>query len=154
ENFTAYEEESGQQYRFVLPGSKLHRAEWEACLDRLANLSDKPKFVVASGSIPPGVPNDFYARVAQHAKSLGARTVLDTSGPALKGALNKGVFLIKPNQKELAEFVAPPIERDSPRTAACRKLIVAKRTQAVALTLGEDGALLVTADEALRAAPM
>lgn len=154
ENFTAYEQHSGQQYRFVLPGSALHRAEWEACLDKLATLPAKPKFVVASGSIPPGVPDDFYAMVARHAKRLGARTVLDTSGPALGAALDEGVFLIKPNQNELAEFLGKPLASDADRIAACRKLISAGRTQAVALTLGEDGALLVTADEILRAAPM
>ena len=43
ENFTAYEKETGEQYRFVLPGSALHRAEWEACLDKLATLPEKPK---------------------------------------------------------------------------------------------------------------
>jgi 6-phosphofructokinase 2 len=63
ENFTAYEESTGEQYRFVLPGSALHRAEWEAVLDKLSTLADKPKFVVASGSVPPGVPEDFFARV-------------------------------------------------------------------------------------------
>ena len=52
ENFTAYEETTGEQYRFVLPGSALHRAEWEAVLDKLATLPEKPKFVVASGSVP------------------------------------------------------------------------------------------------------
>jgi 6-phosphofructokinase 2 len=51
ENFTAYEESTGEQYRFVLPGSALHRAEWEAVLDKLTTLPDKPKFVVASGSV-------------------------------------------------------------------------------------------------------
>jgi len=154
ENFTAYEEESGLQYRFVLPGSTLHRAEWEACLDKLATLPAKPKFVVASGSIPPGVPDDFYAMVARHAKKLGARMVLDTSGAALGAALEEGVALIKPNQNELAEFLGKPLNRDAERIAACRKLIADGRTQAVALTLGEEGALLVTAGEALRAAPL
>ena len=154
ENFTAYEEESGLQYRFVLPGSTLHRAEWEACLDKLATLPAKPKFVVASGSIPPGVPDDFYAMVARHAKKLGARMVLDTSGVALGAALEEGVALIKPNQNELAEFLGKPLNRDAERIAACRKLIADGRTQAVALTLGEEGALLVTAGEALRAAPL
>ena len=154
ENFTAYEEHSGLQYRFVLPGSTLHRAEWEACLDTLATLPAKPKFVVASGSIPPGVPDDFYAMVARHAKKLGARMVLDTSGAALGAALEEGVALIKPNQNELAEFLGKPLNRDAERIAACRKLIADGRTQAVALTLGEEGALLVTAGEALRAAPL
>ena len=64
ENFTAYEETSGEQYRFVLPGSPLHRAEWEAVLERLVSLPQPPKFVVASGSVPPGVPDDFRARGA------------------------------------------------------------------------------------------
>ena len=64
ENFTAYEETAGEQYHFVLPGSTLHRAEWEAVLETLTTLSGKPKFVVASGSVPPGVPDDFFARGA------------------------------------------------------------------------------------------
>ena len=91
ENFTVYEETTGEQYRFVLPGSTLHRAEWEAVLDRLTTLPQKPKFVVASGSVPPGVPEDFFARVARHARRLGAQCVVDTSGPALKAALAEGV---------------------------------------------------------------
>ncbi len=154
ENFTAYEHSTGRQYRFVLPGSALHRAEWEACLEKLVTLPAKPKFVVASGSIPPGVPDDFYAMVARVANQLGARMVLDTTGAALAAALKEGVTLIKPNQNELAEFFGMPLAHDADRIAACRRLIAEGCTQAVALTLGEDGALLVTAEHALRAAPL
>ena len=154
ENFTAYEETTGEQYRFVLPGSRLHPAEWEACLDRLAKLPDKPRFVVASGSIPPGVPDDFYAAVARCARKMGAKMVLDTSGAALAPALEEGVSLIKPNQNELAEFTGEALEDDDARIAACRKLIDGGKAEAVALTLGGDGAMLVTKDVALRAAPM
>ena len=154
ENFTAYEEASGEQYRFVLPGSALHRAEWEACLDKLATLPKRPKIVVASGSIPPGVPEDFFARVARQAKAFGAKMVLDTSGPALNVALEEGVTLIKPNLGELGEFVGQPLAREQDRIAACRRLVAEKRTEAVALTLGDDGALLVTADGAWRSAPL
>ncbi len=154
ENFTAYEEKSGEQYRFVLPGSALHKAEWEACLDRLATLPEKPKIVVASGSIPPGVPEDFFARVARLARGFGAKMVLDTSGPALKAALAEGVTLIKPNLNEFSDFVGQPLTREQDRIAACRRLIADKRVEAVALTLGKDGALLVTADGAWRSAPL
>jgi 6-phosphofructokinase 2 len=154
ENFTAFEEETGEQYRFVLPGSTLHRAEWEACLDKLATLPDKPKFVVASGSIPPGMPNDFFAMVARHAKALGAKMVLDTSGTGLAPALDEGVTLIKPNQHELSDFVGTKLDKERDYIAACRKLIAASRTEAVALTLGEDGALLITAQRVWRSAPM
>ena len=154
ENFTAYEEETGEQYRFVLPGSALHRAEWEACLDKLATLPEKPKFVVASGSIPPGVPEDFYARVARHAKQFGAKIVLDTAGPGLKAALEEGVTLIKPNLVELSEFAGKPLEGDADCIAAARELIAGGSVEAVALTLGEQGALLITARAAWRAQPM
>ncbi|HZD88981.1 MAG TPA: 1-phosphofructokinase family hexose kinase [Pseudolabrys sp.] len=154
ENFTAFEEDSGEQFRFVLPGSALHRAEWEACLEKLATLPEKPKFVVASGSIPPGVPGDFYAHVARHAKKLGAKMVLDTSGPALKAALGEGVMLIKPNQAELSAFVGKKLDDLRDEVAACRELIDSGQTEAVALTRGDEGALLVTAKHAWRAAPM
>lgn len=154
ENFTAFEEESGQQYRFVLPGSKLHRAEWEACLARLAELPKKPRIVVASGSVPPGVPDEFFADVARLAKRLGAKAVIDTSGPALKAALDEGVTLVKPNLVELSDFAGSSLDTEADRIAAARKLIAAKQTEAVALTLGEDGALLVTGEGAWRAEPM
>ena len=74
-------------------------------LDRLPSLPERPKFVVASGSVPPGAPDDFFARVARHAKALGAKSVVDTSGPALKATLAEGVSLIKPNLVELSDLV-------------------------------------------------
>lgn len=154
ENFTAYEETTGEQYRFVLPGSALHRAEWEAVLEKLATIPQRPKIVVASGSIPPGVPDDFFARVARLAKQLGAQCVIDSSGPALKCALSEGVTLIKPNLVELADLVDAPLANDEARLAACRRLIAEGRVEIVALTLGEEGSLLVTADQAFRAEPM
>jgi 6-phosphofructokinase 2 len=154
ENFTAFEEESGLQYRFVLPGSALHRPEWEAVLDKLSSLPDKPRIVVASGSLPPGVPDDIYAEMTRRARELGARMVIDTSGPSLGASLKDGVTLIKPNQNELSEFVGRKLETDGDRIAACRALIKDGRTEMVALTLGENGAMLVTRERVLRSVPM
>ena len=154
ENFTAYEQDTGEQYRFVLPGSALHRAEWEAVLDKLSSLPDKPQYVVASGSVPPGVPEDFFAQAVRRAKALGARTVIDTSGPALDAVLDEGVTLIKPNLVELIELVGAPLDNERERIAACRRLVAEGGAEIVALTLGEDGALLVTEKRAWRAQPM
>jgi 6-phosphofructokinase 2 len=154
ENFTAYEEATGEQFRFVLPGSPLHRAEWQAVLDALAAFAQQPTFVVASGSMPPGVPDDFFAQVARLAKTLGAKAVVDTSRAALKAALAEGVYLVKPNLNELSDFVGRPLEDDDTRIAACRALIDRRQAEIVALTLGEEGALLVTKDRALKAQPV
>ncbi len=154
ENFTAYETGSGEQYRFVLPGSSLHRAEWEACLATMSKLKDKPRFVVASGSIPPGVPDDYFARVAREAKRLGAQSVVDTSGDALKAALEECIDIIKPNVAELSALTGTALDSDEARIAACSDLIAGGHVKMVALTLGADGALLVTKDDVFKAAPM
>ena len=153
ENFTAYEESTGEQYRFVLPGSALHRAEWEAVLDKLSTLTDKPKFVVASGSVPPSVPEDFFARVTRCASQLGAQSVIDTSGSALKAALAQGASIIKPNLAELSDLLETTLDTDKARIAACRKLTRDGHAKIVALTLGEQGALLVTGDRIFRSQP-
>jgi 6-phosphofructokinase 2 len=154
ENFTAFESETGEQFRFVLPGSTLHRAEWQACLDKLASLTAKPRFVLASGSIPPGVPDDFFARVAHIARQLGAETVIDTSRSALTAVLDESVSIIKPNLVELSELAGEPLQTDEACVATCRRLIGKGQACTVALTLGEDGALLVTAKDAWKALPM
>jgi 6-phosphofructokinase 2 len=154
ENFTAFEEDTGLQYRFVLPGSPLHRPEWEAMLDKLTGLAETPRIVVASGSVPPGVPDDIYADMTRRARKLGAKMVVDTSGPSLGAALAEGVFLIKPNQNELSEFAGKALDNDHDRIAACRTLIENGRTEMVALTLGEHGAMLATRERVLRSAPM
>lgn len=154
ENFTAYESGSGAQYSFVLPGSRLHPAEWQACLDKLTSLPARPKFVVASGSVPPGVPDDFFARAVRIAKATGAKTVVDTSRAALAAVLKEGVSLIKPNLIELSDFVGARLDTESDRVAACRTLTAGGQAEAVALTLGDQGALLVTATKAWRAGAM
>ena len=90
EDFTALEEVSGRQYRFVLPGPRLSEREWRAYLDTFASHvvpEQGTRFVVASGSLPPGVPSDFYGRIARTAKQAGAKIIVDTSGPALESGV-------------------------------------------------------------------
>lgn len=151
EDFTVLEAASGEQYRFVLPGPHLHGVEWMACLKTLADMAVKPDIVCVSGSLPPGVPDDFYARVAEIVASWGVRLALDCAGAPLRAALEERIFLIKPNLRELAELTGQSLDDDASRVRACRDLITTRRIEAVALTLGADGAMLVTRDEVLRA---
>jgi 6-phosphofructokinase 2 len=110
-----------------------------------------PTFFVASGSMPAGVPERFLARVARAAEALGAKVVVDTSGPALAAALGEGVFLIKPNLRELQELVGFPLKEREQQLAAARTLIEKQAVETVALTLGHLGALLVTQRQAFYA---
>lgn len=153
-SFTVHEHSTGAEFRFVMPGPHLSEAEWQAALQHLEGLQPFPAIVVASGSLPPGVPADFYARLARLCRARGARMVLDTSGPALAAALAEGVYLFKPNLKELAELAGRPLETAEQWQAAARQLIADGKAQVVALTLGHLGALLVTREALWRAPPL
>ncbi len=154
EDFTVFEEVSGRQYRFILPGPRLSEREWRAYLDTFASHASREqgtRFVVASGSLPPGVPGDFYGRIARTTKQAGAKMIVDTSGPPLKAALEAGVYIVKPSLREFRELMVAPLESERDQVTACRSIIGSGRAEMVALTLGDQGALLVTRDQVLRA---
>lgn len=144
ESFSVFETSTRQQYRFVLPGPEIRKGEWQQCLEMLGLLTPIPAYVVASGSLPRGVPDDFYARVADTAARIGARLIVDTSGLPLRLALERGVFAAKPNLRELEEVVGRPLPAPSDQEEACRELIGRGCCRAIVLTLGDQGSLLTT----------
>lgn len=154
ESFSVHETSSGNDFRFVLPGPTLDTPEWQACLDHIGGLEAPPRDVVASGSLPPGVPADFYAQLCRQAKAHGSRVVMDASGPALAAALAEGVYLFKPSLRELRELTGRPLETTTQQREAAQNIIARGQADIVALSLGAEGALLVTADKALRASAL
>lgn len=153
-SFTVHEHSTGAEFRFVMPGPHLSAAEWQGALQHMQDLQPFPEIVVASGSLPPGVPTDFYARLARLCRAQGARMVLDTSGPALSAALAEGVYLFKPNLKELTDLVGRALETPEQWQAAARQIVLGGQAEVVALTLGHLGALLVTRDALWSAPPL
>lgn len=99
---------------------------------------------IFSGSLPPGAPSDLYARLIVAARDAGCRTLLDTSGEALRAALSARPDFVKPNRDEAAEALGIVIDEDHVREAV-RKLIAAG-PHSVALSLGSSG-LMYAADE-------
>ena len=151
EDFTVSERSTGAQYRFLLPGPQLTADEWSACLATLQGLDRGARYVVASGSLPPGVPDDFYARVARIAKQAGSKIVVDTSGAPLRAAIEAGVYLVKPSLNEFRILMGSALETQADWIKACRVLVDDGRAEMIALTLGEHGALLVARDRVLHA---
>jgi 6-phosphofructokinase 2 len=143
ESFTVNERNTGKQYRFVLPGPRLTILEQAQCLDKLRRAAASAHFVVASGSLPPGVSPNFYQRVADLCRELDVRLILDTSGGGLSH-VESGVFLLKPSVRELRECVGRPLETEHEQLAAAHELIDRGVTQAVVVSLGSEGALLAT----------
>lgn len=151
ESFSAHETSSGQDFRFVLPGPTLSEAEWMACLAALGAALAGAAWVVLSGGLAPGVPVDFYARVARLMRAGGARLVLDSHGEALALALAEGVHLFKPSLRELQDLTGQRLADEAAQVQAARGFIHRGQARLVALSLGEAGALLVTAEQAWRA---
>lgn len=141
ENFTVYEQRCGTEYRFVMPGPTLHEAEWRRLLDTVAEHT--PGYLVLSGSLPDGAPENFYGLLIQRIKDTGTKVVLDTSGAALNAGLAEGVFLVKPNLRELQSTSDVSLDTDEARKRAAQTLIAEGRAEFVAVTLGAEGALFV-----------
>jgi 1-phosphofructokinase len=99
-------------------------------------------WVVASGSLPPGVPDEFYARLGAQLSRIGVRFALDTSGPALAAALSCRPALVKPNRDELAESVGFRIDTVGDAVRAAESMRAAG-AESVLASLGVDGAILV-----------
>ena len=149
ESFAIFERQTGQQYRFILPVPCLRPRDQERCLDTLTTEIAGASFLVASGSLPRGVPADFYSRVRELAQRHGLRFVLDTSGPALAGG-GIGHFLIKTSLRELEELAGRELKTEIEEEQAARAMIAEGRAEILVLSLGARGALLATAGETRR----
>ena len=99
--------------------------------------------VACSGSLAPGVPTDFYARIVRQGRENGVRVLVDAQGPALKAALAERPFLVKPNREEAAATLGFALTGD-PATdarAAVAALLEAGAEWAM-VSMGKDGSLL------------
>ncbi|MCB2379272.1 1-phosphofructokinase family hexose kinase [Hymenobacter sp. BT635] len=146
ENFIVVDASTGQQYRFGMPGTPLSAEEQQQILTTLRDLPTAPEFLVISGSLPPGVEPEFLVRIVRAAKELGIKVVADTSGPALHQVLEEGVFLAKPNAGELSKMAGVE-ELDNEAVAeAAHKLVREGKCEIVVVSLGPQGACVVSKD--------
>lgn len=144
ENFIVMNRSIHEEYRFGMPAVELLPKEEREILSVIKNLSPKPKFIVVSGSMPPGASNDFLAKVARIARQDDARLIVDTSGDALKHAVDEGVYMLKPNQVELSKLTGIDVKDTASIEEASRQIIDKGKCQVVVVSLGPDGAYVVT----------
>lgn len=152
ENLIVLDTSTNQQYRFGMPGPEIREEEWKACLEVLEQ-EQGVEYVVASGSLPAGVPTDIYARIAAITKSKGAKLVVDTSGEALRKAANEGVYLLKPNLSELSSLVDKDEIHAELVDDVARQIIDRGQCEIVVTSLGPAGALMVTREEVMTISP-
>lgn len=107
---------------------------------------DHFNYLVVSGSLPIGLPGDILNRLGVIAKKRNAKLIVDTTGPALKDVVDANIYLIKPNLKELNTLMGNEgIDFDNVGMTA-RKLIERGKCEVIVVSMGAEGALLVTKD--------
>jgi len=146
ENFTANEKKSQQQYRFNMPGPVLSEKEWNKCLEDIASFQPSPEYIIASGSLPPEIPDDFYHRIAEIAQNIDSRFILDSSGNPLKKALDTGVFLVKPNIREFRQLFPDRSDQEIRVEDQGEEIISEKKAEILVVSLGSGGVIYVTKD--------
>lgn len=155
QSFAVHDRTNGGQYRFVLPGPRQDPEFAERAMTAIGGVLGIGDFsyVVASGSLPPGIPDDFYGRLAEMVRARDARMILDTSGAALAAALGRRVFLIRTNRieaQELAETLG--VDAEDPERLA-RSIVTSGSAEVAIVTGGADGALLFNGEGAVRIRP-
>ena len=150
ENLAVIEETTNNQYRFEMPGSPLDEHEMAQSLETVLKESQTADFLVASGSLPPGVSDDFYAQLAKKTLSINLKLIVDASGESLKRLKGSGVFLLKPNLREFREFTGLELLSEEDQKRAGSKLVNNGTCEVLVLSLGAEGVLLVTQDCQIR----
>jgi 1-phosphofructokinase len=140
-------EPDGAVTKLNAPGPRVSDAELEALLERTVAASDEAGWVAGCGALPPGAPDDLYARLVSTVRRAGVPVAVDTSGAALEAVLEAGPDLLKPNEAELTEVIGSHLHTLGDVVAAADKL----RTygvRSVLVSLGPNGAILVDDDGA------
>lgn len=144
ESFVAVDDNTNSQYRFGFPGAALSDKEMEMIIEKVKAIATD--FLVLSGSLNEGLPTDFYKQIAEIAKKSNIKVIVDTSGESLQKVLETNVYLIKPNVGELAKLVGVDrLEMEEVNDAA-KKIIAQGSAEIIVVSLGPQGAALITKD--------
>jgi 6-phosphofructokinase 2 len=147
ENMNITERVTGRQFRFVMPGPALSEPEWQSILNQLGALDPASRYLVVSGSLPPGVPADFYARVARLVRPRGVELVVDASGEPLRHAIAEGVDVLKPSLREFEELTGEEGCEEAQLAVLAGRLIDNRRCHVLILSLGARGVFWMSASE-------
>ncbi|PKV75679.1 1-phosphofructokinase family hexose kinase [Pontibacter ramchanderi] len=149
ENLMVMEDSTGDQFRFGMPGPHIEEGEWKQVLEKLESLEQVPEYVVASGSLAPGVPDDFYYQMAVIAHKRNFKLIVDTSGEALVKAAGEGLYLIKPNLGELAKLAGKEHISAMEQEEFAMQVLNEGKCKVLVVSLGPRGAMLASKESGI-----
>ncbi|MDN5351298.1 MAG: 1-phosphofructokinase [Clostridiales bacterium] len=135
------------------PGFMVSENDIQILFDKLALYAEQSDYLILSGSAPTGTPKTLYRDMIRQFNEY-TRIVVDAEGELLVQALEASPFLIKPNLHELENALGKPLKTDAEIIEECKRLIERYRLTYILVSMGGDGSLLVSADEAWKALPI
>ena len=152
ENLVIFDQSKQQQYLLDMPGPSITEFEWQMCLNQIESFSHLT-YLVISGSTPASIPASVFTQLAHIANKKNARLIVDTSGAALLEAIKAGVYLIKPNLRELGLLAG--IENINIQNAAeaAREIIKKENCEVIIVSTGAGGAILITQTQTIPITP-
>jgi 1-phosphofructokinase family hexose kinase len=147
-NTVIKETNSGRYFKVNEAGPTIEVETLEALRARIAAYDVQGSYWALCGSLPPGVPANFYAELITDIQGRGGMVCLDASGEALWQGIAASPFLVKPNREEASEITGIPIDdRQTAQRAA--DVFLTQGVQWVALSVGADGMLLFRGTESV-----
>lgn len=150
ENMIVLDIATNLQYRFGMPGQELFENEWQQCLQIIEE--NNARFIIASGSLPPGVPTDIFARISKIANKKKRKLIVDSSTEALKLVMEEGVYLVKPNIGELGKLIGKEELETGEIEPVAKELISRGKCEIIVVSMGASGAMLVTKEQVYKVA--
>ncbi|HSC54232.1 MAG TPA: 1-phosphofructokinase family hexose kinase [Phnomibacter sp.] len=145
ENWIMLETSTNSQFRYTFPGLAVEEKAIIELIDSIKSFA--PTFIVASGSLPPGLPPYFYGLIVKTANAIGAKCIVDTSGDALEALRGRNAFIIKPNIGELCKLLNTEYIDKADVPNAARQVLNDGFAEMAAVSMGPLGAWLITKTE-------
>ena len=142
ENFAVFDKNSNLQYRFGMPTAPFSETEITALENIISDELTSGDIFVISGSLPKGLPKDYYSKLIQKLATKNIRIIVDTSGAAFNEILNNEVYLIKPNRSELAALAGKTFLSSEEQEYFALELIKNRKAEFVVVSLGKQGAFI------------
>lgn len=144
--------EDGSSTEFLEPGAEVSQADVDEFLKEFDEILDQSQIITISGSVPQGVMPDIYATMIKMVKKKGKKVILDTSGKLLEEGIKAAPTMIKPNSDEIEALLGINISNRQDLIAGGKKLLT-MGIEYVVISLGKDGALLVTEEGVYQGTP-
>lgn len=149
-NIKVFDQAAGVVTELNESGPQVDAGAMEEMTDLVCRHAENSDYLILTGSLPPGCPDDYYRSLIGAVEGLGCRCVLDADGDRLKYGLEARPFMIKPNRFELETMTGRHLQSIAEIRDAARHYIDLG-VQVVAVSLGPDGALILQDDEAFYA---